>query len=435
MAESNRQQIASLWRADRPSLLVLLVLALTVRSAIAIAMTAGFSQDPDSYRLIANNLLDQGVFGLISDEGNVIPTAYRPPLYPLLLALCSVAAGEVTATTVAVLHVMLGGATVVLTLVVARRWGLSAWSWVAALLVMLDPLLLVQSVEVMTETLATLLTVGSLMALTAFWERRNWQSAAVAGIVLGLACLCRPTYLPWLGLVGLTLPWFRGLSRAGLLQTAAFGLAAAITLAPWAVRNQLHGGYPVLGTTHGGYALLWANNPFYYRHLREEGWRRPWDAQQLGPWIGRQRQVIASEMGWNVRAERVGDEGAYAFARETMRENRAMFWRATLVRLVRLWDVLPYQLQQPEPAVRRLLRYAAACWYVAVYLLAAVGIWRLGWLVVQPPWLWGLLLCFTFTAVHGLYWSDPRMRAPLMPLVCLLAAAGTAGELSGRRRA
>ena len=40
--------------------------------------------------------------------------------------------------------------------------------------------------------------------------------------------------------------------------------------------------------------------------------------------------------------------------------------------------------------------------------------------------IWGLLLCFTFTAVHALYWSNMRMRAPLMPFICLMAASGIA---------
>jgi hypothetical protein len=42
------------------------------------------------------------------------------------------------------------------------------------------------------------------------------------------------------------------------------------------------------------------------------------------------------------------------------------------------------------------------------------------------PWLFGVQLCFVFTAVHAIYWSDMRMRAPLMPFVCLAAASGMA---------
>ena len=52
------------------------------------------------------------------------------------------------------------------------------------------------------------------------------------------------------------------------------------------------------------------------------------------------------------------------------------------------------------------------------------------------PWLWGALLAATFTAVHAVYWTDMRMRAPLVPFVSLVAAAGAAaiGERFLRRK-
>jgi hypothetical protein len=37
------------------------------------------------------------------------------------------------------------------------------------------------------------------------------------------------------------------------------------------------------------------------------------------------------------------------------------------------------------------------------------------------------LLVACFAAVHALYWTDMRMRAPLMPAITLTAIAGLAG--------
>ncbi|MFM9065760.1 MAG: hypothetical protein ACKOUR_00315, partial [Planctomycetota bacterium] len=39
------------------------------------------------------------------------------------------------------------------------------------------------------------------------------------------------------------------------------------------------------------------------------------------------------------------------------------------------------------------------------------------------PWGLCLLIILVFQAAHLLYWSNLRMRAPVMPLVALLAAA------------
>jgi hypothetical protein len=69
---------------------------------------------------------------------------------------------------------------------------------------------------------------------------------------------------------------------------------------------------------------------------------------------------------------------------------------------------------------------------LAVYALAAVGVWKLRWKLVRPPWLYGLLLCLAFTAVHTFYWTNLRMRAPLMPFVALVAAASVPRILTRR---
>jgi len=72
-------------------------------------------------------------------------------------------------------------------------------------------------------------------------------------------------------------------------------------------------------------------------------------------------------------------------------------------------------------------------WYCGVYVLAAIGVWRLSrgsvgkahpTTLFQPPWIWGVLVVLAFTAVHTFYWTNLRMRAPLMPFVAIVAAAG-----------
>jgi hypothetical protein len=106
-----------------------------------------------------------------------------------------------------------------------------------------------------------------------------------------------------------------------------------------------------------------------------------------------------------------------------MRDDPAGAVRACLYRLRQLWSPLPHQLTAEESAGRRLLRYGTCAWYCGVYALAAVGVWRLRGELLRPPWLWGVLLCLAFMAVHTLYWTNLRMRAPLMPFVALVAAA------------
>ena len=81
-------------------LLGLVVLAVAVRGGVLLATPDALSADPDGYRRVAENLLEHGCFG----HGQT-PTAYRPPLYPLVLAPC-VACGEYGRLAVAVLHLV-----------------------------------------------------------------------------------------------------------------------------------------------------------------------------------------------------------------------------------------------------------------------------------------------------------------------------------------
>ena len=75
-----------------------------------------------------------------------------------------------------------------------------------------------------------------------------------------------------------------------------------------------------------------------------------------------------------------------------------------------------------ESPLRRLVRYVICVGYVGVYAAAIVGVLR-GWNSNQRPLiLFAFALAISFTAVHTIYWSNLRMRSPLMPAIYLLAA-------------
>ena len=175
-------------------LLCLIACAALLRVGAVTARWSHLSEDPDAYRLIAENLVQRGVFSRSPDHSPPTPTAFRPPLYPLVLT-ATAWQGKVTPLGVAVLHVVLGSLTVVGVLILGQRWGLGRWSWLAAGLVAADPILLHQASEVMTETMATFLCVLGLLALTQWSLCASYIRATLVGAALGLAILCRPTFL------------------------------------------------------------------------------------------------------------------------------------------------------------------------------------------------------------------------------------------------
>jgi len=468
-------------------LIALLALTLAVRCGVLAISPRALEDDPDGYRAVAENLLRHGTFG----EGNV-PTAYRPPLYPLMLAPC-LALGPWSRTAIGVLHVGLGVATVWLTFRVAQRWGLGRWALPAALLAALDPILLRQSTLIMTETPAAFLAVAALALLTAAGRRPSAGRALAAGACVALAALCRPAFLPWLGSAAVILPWStakaHGLQPVGFTGSEvihfrvfkvlfAFIIGAAIVLAPWVVRNQLQLGRPIVSTTHGGYTLWLANNPDLYEHLRTGAWGSLWNADEFNKaWRAAPRASPPDELA--------ADRLAYSRAWEAIRAQPGMFLYSCMVRVGGLWTPLPHQLSPDEAPTTRMARYAVAVWYTVEMLLAGVGALLLVRLTSKrgrtglkpvphskssevfkssevcaesagllagegpgegaltqtlsqrergPGWIWGLLLVVCFTGVHTLYWTDMRMRAPLVPVVAMGAAAGVAGSLGRLRR-
>jgi len=423
----------------------LFLVALVVRGSVLVLSPDALGADPDGYRALAEHLVEHGTLG--SQDH---PTAYRPPLYPCLLAAC-VALGPASRAAIGLVHLALGMGTVWLTFRLGQRFGLGHWAWLAAVLVACDPILLTQSTLVMTETPATFLAVAALWCLTVTAERRTVGSALAAGLMAGLCALCRPTFLPWAVTAPFVLlvagPKEKGPPRSGLRLwggpdaapsseqeegkpqgcapwrfAVVFATALAATLCPWAVRNQVQLGRPIVTTTHGGYTLLLANNPYFYEYLRSAPWGAVWENKPLD-------QAWLAKVPHGQTDEPHADRLAYAEALKNIRNEPATFCYACLVRLGRLFGVMPHQLTPGEGTLRRWFRYGVALWYGVELAMAVLGAGVVYALARRRGirligWVGSLLLVACFAAVHSLYWTDMRMRAPLVPAIALAAGMG-----------
>jgi 4-amino-4-deoxy-L-arabinose transferase-like glycosyltransferase len=382
--------------------------------------TTRLEADPDSYRRLALNVRQHGTFGDPETENGsgqdvrVRPTAYRPPLYPLILA-AAVRGNQLTPLAVALLHVLLGVLTVDLVFQLGQAWHSAGAGAIAALLTACDPILLNQSAVVMTETLATFLAALALYCLTHWGRRPSYFLAILSGSALALTALCRPTFFLWLGAV-LAMLLVTARSRRTRSETLVCLFTVVVILSPWATRNWLVFGRPILATTHSGYTLWLANNEDWYRYLGEPHGTDVWDSRDLDD---RYRQVRAA-----LQNELQEDRWARQQALATIREHPGTFLYACLVRVGSLWGLVPHRLSPDESRARSLSRYAVGVWYAVLFGLALWGLGCVGVQLRSRPWLWGVLLVLTFTAVHTVYWTNLRMRAPLMPLVGIASAVG-----------
>jgi 4-amino-4-deoxy-L-arabinose transferase-like glycosyltransferase len=226
--------------SDRTIVIAAALVALGVRVAYWVLLTADrpLSSDAGQYHSIATNIAEGRGFADTFPQLELHATAFRPPAYPGLLGLVYTVLWPSPGIGRA-LNVVLGVAVVaMLTALVlsrlGRRPGIAAGA-AAALL----PNLVANDTYVLAEPLSLLLLVAVLWLVT----DGRW---AGAGVVSGLLVLSRPSaqYLvPLLVIVvGRRVGWRRGL---------AFGAIAAMTVAPWVVRNWIELGSPVLVTSNG----------------------------------------------------------------------------------------------------------------------------------------------------------------------------------------
>jgi len=437
-----------------------------------------------------------------------LPTAYRPPLYPLVLA--SVLKVRDTPAAIGALNLLLGGATLVAVAIAAGRVGRVVGSpvWMPLLavgLVACDPLLVAQAPLAMTETLAACL-VAMLLAVVAspVTDRRS----LLAGVLVGLLALCRPTFLASAAVWGACASvahirrWVaEGGPRVplGTLLGVCGGLA--VTLLPWGVRNQWQFGRPIVTTSHGGYTLRLAQNPryaelvslnpdpsgwrAYNRLLEDEGyaWMFTPEPHKGAVQLSRSSPGRLSYSGPVDQWEIASDAALQRLALDHLRESIPRAWATARSLLGRLWSPWPRQADSWPAAAR----WALGVEQLLLFAAAAAGLWTwgrsAGLRVVggeasaastevetsspraspeltthtaerpcEPPGKQpeakrpaaeqptrseaeavaavgrvAVALLISFTLVHAFYWADMRMRAPLVPVLALLAArAGAA---------
>jgi hypothetical protein len=383
------------------SLNALILLAVLLRLAL-IARGPGRFEDPDNYLPLARSLAAGGGFSL-----NGHPTAYRPPLYPLMLAPLISMLGDRADWGIALLHVGLGASTVWLTVMAAIGSGLlGKRALIAGFLVACDPVLVSQGRSVMTETPTAFLVAATLAAITV----RGWPGPVLGGLGFGLAALCRPSVLAGAILVILAALLVKPGSLANrLVRGGLLTVTIGLVLAPWAIRNLTNFGEPVFTTTHGGYTLALANNPVYYRDVLNGPPGHVWSGREQWLWwdsINRETAGMSE-----LEADRYLRAKVWGLARERPRD----FARASLARLGRFWGLAPAPSVYSGP-----IRWVTVAWTLPLWVAMLLGLvradlWR--WPRIAAP-----LVVAGLTLAHCLFWTDLRMRAPAVPAIALIAA-------------
>ncbi len=186
------------------------------------------------------------------------PTAFRVPLYPILLA--GLTLGHQAFWPVVIFESAIGAFTVLCVAQLARTMfpgtaGVRVATWAAAGTAFY-PYYVIHDTALEETSLFTLLTLVSVLLVLRSLRDQRVSCAAAAGLALGLTVLTRATIAPFALLVPFWLAW-RGRARAGL----ACGILLAVTVSPWLWRNYIVTGVPTLSTETG--IELWTGNNGY----------------------------------------------------------------------------------------------------------------------------------------------------------------------------
>lgn len=414
---------------------------------MSIVLLAGFARlaailhfdsladDQDAYLAIARNIADGN--GFCANVGQ--PTAYRPPLYPLVLAFCLSVGGKVA---IGVLHVLLGMLTSALAWKLARLVGLSVLGCaVTAVLVAVDPILVRYSANPMTETLFTVLVVGFVNASleAARSEKRSLVDQFKPGVWFGLAALCRPSIWAFgilyvvVSFVWHRLGWSQNIAQREIVQREIAQrddlnppgnwlnkrrlcpfLAAIVVVSPWVLRNWFEFGRPIVMTTHGGYTLALGNNDSFYENVVQHGYATTWPLPELEKW---QKSIeVAMDTRQIPRTDESERDGFHqGEAVSWIKANPKRFLESCVVRQQRFWNPVPN-----DENAAGIVRFSVGVFYSVQFLFVGMGLFRCGFCKRYPVI---IVIIVSFALLHSVYWTNTRMRAPLQPLLALVAAA------------
>jgi 4-amino-4-deoxy-L-arabinose transferase-like glycosyltransferase len=359
---------------------------------------------------------------------------YRPPGYPLLLAVTGGGGpGAATDAIIAVQALLMGATTLILTLLARRLWSERA-ALMAGTLSALDPFTKHYVTRILSEVLA-----GFLVALLAYlfvlaWQRRSTAWWAVTGLAASALTLTRPQFALVIPLVGVAALAQHAPSAARLRRLAALGAGVAVLLVPWVAWTTEATGRPVLKSFGEGWNLLIAAHGEGLRRTAVEvesspAYRRDFlSVHRFAPSDKELRTDATAHPRYLVRADAGLRAGAWHLLRRRLQKDPLPVFGETVYRGYFLWQAREDWVQ---PAwLLPLLR--AVDWVSLALLLGGILVALRG----GGPAGWLGLMLLVFTVVSATHHVEARYSMPVRGLGLAFAASGlmALGSVSTRLR-
>lgn len=361
--------------------------------------------DADGYWQLAHHIVEGEPYQIYTPPRQVL----RMPGFPLILAVSirlfgdSLLAARLVLATIGAIGCV--GVYQLGLRLVGQRVG-----FIAGGLAAISPVFVGFSAIELTETAFAVSVVWGMLPLTA-WRGAGEnlsdppgkgaaiRAGVVAGLLAGVACYLRPSWLLFPPCLVLWL-WLLRRTSARLLLAACTVVFMVASLLPWGIRNQHVTGHFTLTT-------FWMGPSLY------DGWNME-NTHGDSDMAFFDRENLLSKMS-EYEVDREYRKRAWAFAFENPGRVADLAWKKTL----RYWNPFPNADQFKS---RRSLMVMSLGWYLVVFVPGIVGAWKLrrslGLLAITA----GPILYFA--VLHLIFVSSVRYRLPGEYPLLILSAVG-----------
>lgn len=347
--------------------------------------------DEREYLTIAQNLASEGMFSL----DGIHPTAYRPPLFPALLALLLWCGADIVMMK-SFNMLLLVSASFLLSLILLKRFGWYA-SFASVVLIVCYPVLWYSAGTLYPQILGAFFLIVFL-AVTFLFDRESMKSGPVLGGLLGLMILTIPTFAFLLPIV--VYREYRTSKR--MKKAVTIVLCAAAVTSSWMFRNYTVFNEVIFISTNSGLNLLVGNS----EHTTASS----------GTEVDLDRYISAAPKGNEAEIDRYFRNQALNYMNENRQQTVALY-------IQKVFHHFSFYNSFATANVTSLIKHAVMAGSYAVILLLAVIRMR-----QSKPLSDVEILCLTvyITAafVQGIFFTRIRFRIPFDLLLIVVSSVG-----------
>ncbi|MFB8797287.1 MAG: glycosyltransferase family 39 protein [Microcoleus sp.] len=392
--------------------------------------------DTLSFIIPAKKLIEFGQFLNIDDR----PELFRTPGYPLLL-IPGLLVGHVENVTIFI-QIILDCLTVYLIYKIALLlFKKDEIAILCALLYAIEPLPILRSAFLMSETLHTTLLTLFLKLLLEYFKNKSGKHLALAAMTLAASIYVRPIgyYLPFL-ITAILLVWNLKKMQARkffIIHTCIFLVVAMGSVGIWQIRNYVKAGYSGFAAVsdynlycYNGAALIAYQKSIEFEDSHEQlgctkhekyfmlhPEQRQWSQAQIYRYMGKEgkKMILSQPLTYSI----IHLKGMFATLVQTPANRYVPLFVGRFDRSL-------------TPSYQNLDRYRYIIFWTNLSLSLLSGVYLLGaaTALLSKRFLNNLSMitlvsvAVYFLTVSGGIVGSHRFRLPIMPIICLLAGYG-----------